>query len=109
MTDQTSRFYKTAKWQRLRWSILVRDGFTCQDCGRMQIDTSLLHATTSNLIAATWRSSGQGRSARSAPPATTRTSKARRRPGASVCKQGSTDGPSENPGGGRFELGGFDS
>ncbi len=25
--------YKTAAWQRLRWSILVRDGFTCQRCG----------------------------------------------------------------------------
>lgn len=27
--------YKTARWQRLRWSTLVRDDFTCQMCGRV--------------------------------------------------------------------------
>jgi 5-methylcytosine-specific restriction protein A len=24
---------KTARWQRLRWSVLIRDDFTCQRCG----------------------------------------------------------------------------
>jgi 5-methylcytosine-specific restriction protein A len=30
-------FLKTAAWQRLRWSVLQRDGFTCQwpGCGRV--------------------------------------------------------------------------
>lgn len=29
------RWYKTARWQRLRWKVLVRDLFTCQcGCGR---------------------------------------------------------------------------
>ena len=39
-------FYKTARWQRLRWSVLVRDLFTCQwpGCGRLVSDTSLLVA-----------------------------------------------------------------
>lgn len=26
------RWYKTARWQRLRWSVLVRDHFRCQRC-----------------------------------------------------------------------------
>lgn len=26
-------WYKTARWQRLRWSVLVRDDFTCARCG----------------------------------------------------------------------------
>lgn len=31
------QWYKTARWQRLRWSVLVRDLFTCQwpGCGRI--------------------------------------------------------------------------
>lgn len=29
------RWYKTAKWQRLRQVILVRDNYTCQMCGRV--------------------------------------------------------------------------
>ncbi|MBA3576201.1 MAG: HNH endonuclease [Sphingomonas sp.] len=29
------RHYKTARWQKLRWSILVRDMFTCQRCKRI--------------------------------------------------------------------------
>lgn len=39
-------FYKTARWQRIRWAVLVRDLFTCQwqGCGRLVSDTSLLVA-----------------------------------------------------------------
>lgn len=39
-------WYKTAAWQRLRWSVLVRDLFTCQmtGCGRIEADTSKLVA-----------------------------------------------------------------
>jgi 5-methylcytosine-specific restriction endonuclease McrA len=39
-------WYKTARWQRLRWSVLVRDLFTCQwpGCGRVEADTKLLVA-----------------------------------------------------------------
>jgi 5-methylcytosine-specific restriction protein A len=38
------RWYKTARWQKLRWSILTRDRFTCQmpGCGKMEPDTSKL-------------------------------------------------------------------
>jgi 5-methylcytosine-specific restriction endonuclease McrA len=28
-------WYKTSRWQRLRWSVLVRDLFTCQACKRI--------------------------------------------------------------------------
>jgi 5-methylcytosine-specific restriction protein A len=35
---------KTARWQKLRMSVLVRDLFTCQRCGRIEGDTSLLVA-----------------------------------------------------------------
>lgn len=35
---------KTARWQRLRWSVLVRDLFTCRKCGRTEADTSRLVA-----------------------------------------------------------------
>lgn len=40
------RWYKTARWQALRWQILVRDLFTCQwpGCGRIEGDTSKLVA-----------------------------------------------------------------
>ncbi|SEM88349.1 hypothetical protein SAMN05192583_1394 [Sphingomonas gellani] len=40
------KWYKTARWQALRWSVLVRDRFTCQrpGCGRIEPDTSLLVA-----------------------------------------------------------------
>ncbi|MCZ4351544.1 HNH endonuclease [Roseovarius aestuarii] len=38
------RWYKTARWQRLRWSVLVRDLFTCQMCSKVELDTSLLVA-----------------------------------------------------------------
>lgn len=35
---------KTVKWQRLRWSVLVRDLFTCQRCRKVEADTSQLVA-----------------------------------------------------------------
>jgi 5-methylcytosine-specific restriction endonuclease McrA len=39
------QLYGTAKWQRLRWSILVRDLFTCRMCKRCEGgDTSQLVA-----------------------------------------------------------------
>jgi 5-methylcytosine-specific restriction enzyme A len=34
--------YRTARWFKLRWSILTRDLFTCQMCGRIEADTSKL-------------------------------------------------------------------
>lgn len=39
-------WYNTARWKALRWSVLVRDNFTCQmpHCGRIEQDTSLLVA-----------------------------------------------------------------
>jgi len=39
-------WYKTARWQRLRWKVLVRDLFACQmtGCGRVEPDTSKLVA-----------------------------------------------------------------
>lgn len=37
-------WYKTAAWQRLRWSVLVRDLFTCRRCGRVEGVTRLLVA-----------------------------------------------------------------
>jgi 5-methylcytosine-specific restriction enzyme A len=48
--DRTDRnplrhLYKTARWQKLRWQVLVRDLFTCQcGCGRTLSDTSKLVA-----------------------------------------------------------------
>lgn len=38
------RWYKTAAWQRLRWSVLERDLFTCTMCGRIEANTALLVA-----------------------------------------------------------------
>ena len=38
------RNYKTARWQRLRWSVLLRDLFTCRRCRRLEADTSQLVA-----------------------------------------------------------------
>ncbi|TXC73954.1 HNH endonuclease [Sphingorhabdus soli] len=29
------RWYKTARWQALRWRALIRDAFTCQMCGHV--------------------------------------------------------------------------
>jgi len=38
-------WYKTARWQRLRWDVLVRDLFTCRMCGLVGgSDTSKLVA-----------------------------------------------------------------
>jgi 5-methylcytosine-specific restriction enzyme A len=36
--------YKTAKWQRLRWQVLVDGLFTCVMCKRVEADTSQLVA-----------------------------------------------------------------
>lgn len=36
------KWYKTERWRRLRWSILVRDLFTCRTCGRLEGKTSQL-------------------------------------------------------------------
>lgn len=36
------RWYKTARWQRLRESVLIRDQFTCRKCGTIETDTSML-------------------------------------------------------------------
>jgi 5-methylcytosine-specific restriction endonuclease McrA len=37
-------WYKTARWQRLRWQVLVRARFTCAMCGRLEADTARLVA-----------------------------------------------------------------
>lgn len=36
------KWYQTKEWYRLRWATLTRDEFTCQECGKMEGDTSLL-------------------------------------------------------------------
>lgn len=38
------RWYKTARWKDLRWTVLERDLFTCQRCGHVEGDTRLLVA-----------------------------------------------------------------
>lgn len=38
------RWYGLQRWKDLRWSVLERDGFTCQICGRLEGDTSQLVA-----------------------------------------------------------------
>ena len=40
------RWYKTARWQKLRWEVLTDDHFTCQmaGCGKIYADTSKLVA-----------------------------------------------------------------
>lgn len=38
------RWYKLARWQKLRWAVLVRDLFTCQRCRKVETDTSQLVA-----------------------------------------------------------------
>lgn len=37
-------WYKTARWQKLRQAVFLRDRYTCQmpDCGRIEGDTSKL-------------------------------------------------------------------
>lgn len=37
-------WYHTARWRKLRWAALVRDGFACRMCGRVEGDTSKLVA-----------------------------------------------------------------
>lgn len=37
-------WYTSRRWRKLRWKCLVRDGFTCQRCGRLTADTSQLVA-----------------------------------------------------------------
>lgn len=37
-------WYKTARWQRLRWKVLARDLFTCQKCRKTETNTALLVA-----------------------------------------------------------------
>lgn len=41
-TQAWRAWYKTSRWQKLRWSILTRDMFTCQRCSRIEADTSQL-------------------------------------------------------------------
>ncbi len=41
-TQAWRAWYKTSKWQKLRWSVLTRDLFTCQMCGKMEANTSQL-------------------------------------------------------------------
>ena len=41
-TQAWRAWYKTSRWQKLRWSVLVRDLFTCQMCERVETDTSQL-------------------------------------------------------------------
>lgn len=41
-TQAWRRLYKTSRWQKLRWSVLVRDLFTCGICGRVEGNTSQL-------------------------------------------------------------------
>lgn len=43
-TQPWRRWYKTSRWQKLRWSVLVRDAFTCRMCHRIEADTSRLVA-----------------------------------------------------------------
>lgn len=40
--DPCRGLYKTARWQRLRLTILTRDLFTCRLCGRIEVNTSQL-------------------------------------------------------------------
>jgi hypothetical protein len=39
---ETRKLHKTKRWQDLRWSVLLRDQFTCQICRRLEGDTSQL-------------------------------------------------------------------
>jgi 5-methylcytosine-specific restriction protein A len=36
------QLYGSRKWKRLRWSVLVRDRFTCAFCKSLETDTSRL-------------------------------------------------------------------
>ncbi|HEY0213724.1 MAG TPA: HNH endonuclease signature motif containing protein [Paenirhodobacter sp.] len=37
-------WYKTVRWRRTRWSVLLAASFTCARCGRLEGDTSQLVA-----------------------------------------------------------------
>jgi hypothetical protein len=50
--------YKTARWQRLRVAVLLRDLFTCKMCGRLEGILACLCVTTSHHIEATCVCSG---------------------------------------------------
>ncbi|MET3926649.1 HNH endonuclease [Devosia sp. 2618] len=41
-TQPWRRWYHSAEWKRLRMSVLVRDLFTCQMCGKLESNTSML-------------------------------------------------------------------
>lgn len=43
-TQSWRAWYKTARWQKLRWSVLVRDLFTCKRCDKVEGNTRLLVA-----------------------------------------------------------------
>lgn len=43
-TQSWRKWYSTKRWQRLRWSVLVRDAFTCRRCRRIESNTSQLVA-----------------------------------------------------------------
>lgn len=43
-TQEWRKWYKTARWQKLRMSILVRDLFTCGMCAKIEPITSQLVA-----------------------------------------------------------------
>ncbi|KFI34266.1 HNH endonuclease [Haematobacter missouriensis] len=38
------KWYKTARWKDLRWTVLERDLFTCRRCGHVEGDTRFLVA-----------------------------------------------------------------
>jgi 5-methylcytosine-specific restriction endonuclease McrA len=41
-TQPWRRWYKTSRWQQLRWSVLVRDCFRCQRCGHVTPSAQLV-------------------------------------------------------------------
>jgi len=43
-TQPWRKWYSLKRWKELRWSILVRDHFTCQRCGKLEGNTSQLVA-----------------------------------------------------------------
>jgi 5-methylcytosine-specific restriction protein A len=38
------KWYRTARWKKLRWAVLLLQGFTCTRCGKLEGDTSQLVA-----------------------------------------------------------------
>lgn len=41
-TEPAFRWYNSARWKKLRMSVLIRDRFTCQKCKILEPDTSKL-------------------------------------------------------------------